>query len=716
MREVDLVISNPSGLHARPAKVFVKTAKQFKSDIRLQHGTKKANAKSMISILTLGVQSGGQIRLFVDGPDEQEALAVLQAAIEEGLGDEHPPQSEPDKIKEGGDSPTPSVDGTRSTDVAPSSNGGPKIQPQERSTSSTEPVSDESIVRGIPASAGIAIGPLYQFRRVEIVLSDQPASDPTQEKAELQAAIQTVVTDLKSLYREVKKRIGGEEAAIFEAHQAILEDPDLFETASERIDKGENAGRAWQGAIKSTAAQLAALDDELLSARAADIRDVGYKVLCILAGVGEDESELPSDPVILIAEDLAPSDTASLDTNQVLGFCTAIGGANAHTAILARALGLPATVGAGSSILNLKNGTIAILNGDTGTLTLEPNQEALVAAKDMQQEQQIRRTTELKVAKEPAITQDNHRVEIVANIGSVADAKQVIEFGGEGVGLLRSEFLFLDRTDAPSEAEQFKVYRDIAVALDGHPVIIRTLDVGGDKPLPYVPMPAEENPFLGVRGLRLCLSRPELLRTQLRAILQAAEFGPLRVMFPMVANVAELSAARKLLDEIQAELAGPKIEVGIMIEIPAAAVMADIFAKDVDFFSIGTNDLTQYMLAMDRGHPELSAQADGLHPAVLRMIDKTVQAAHGAGKWVGVCGELGADPQAVPILVGLGVDELSVSIPAIPAVKAQIRSLSLSTAKKLATEALKCASATEVRRTVDSLSLRTFSKKEVVEE
>ena len=433
-------------------------------------------------------------------------------------------------------------------------------------------------------------------------------------------------------------------------------------------------------------------------------------MLRILVGAGDDESELPSEPVILIAQDLAPSDTASLDSNQVLGFCTAIGGANAHTAILARALGLPAVVGAGSGILNLKNGTQAILNGDTGALTLEPDPEALAAAKDLQQEQQIRRATELKAAKEPAVTQDDHRVEVVANIGSVADAKQALGFGAEGVGLLRSEFLFLDRIDAPSEAEQFKVYRDIAVALEGQPIIIRTLDVGGDKPLPYVPMPAEENPFLGVRGLRLCLARPELLRTQLRAILRATEFGPLRVMFPMVANVAELSAARRVVDEVRVELDIPQIEVGIMIEIPAAAVMADIFAKDVDFFSIGTNDLTQYTLAMDRGHPELSAQADGLHPAVLRLIDKTARAAHAAGKWVGVCGELGADPQAVPILVGLGVDELSVSIPAIPAVKAQIRSLSLSTAKKLAAEALECASATEVRRTVDSLSLRTFSK------
>jgi phosphocarrier protein FPr len=345
-------------------------------------------------------------------------------------------------------------------------------------------------------------------------------------------------------------------------------------------------------------------------------------------------------------------------------------------------------------------------------LTLDPDPEALTAARNLREEHQIRRAAELRAAQEPATTQDGHQVEVVANIGNIADAKQALGFGAEGVGLLRSEFLFLGRADPPAETEQFKVYRDIAVALEGHPVIIRTLDVGGDKPLPYVPMPAEENPFLGVRGIRLCLGRPELLRTQIRAILRAAEFGRLRIMFPMVANLAEFSAARQIVEEVRAELKGPAVELGIMIEVPAAALLADIFAKEVDFFSIGTNDLTQYTLAMDRGHPQLSAQADGLHPAVLRLIDKTVQAAHAAGKWTGICGELGADPQAVPILVGLGVDELSVSVPAIPAVKAQIRSLSFSTAQRLAAEALGCASALEVRRTVDSLSLRTFSKME----
>ncbi|HEX9925053.1 MAG TPA: phosphoenolpyruvate--protein phosphotransferase, partial [Anaerolineae bacterium] len=369
-----------------------------------------------------------------------------------------------------------------------------------------------------------------------------------------------------------------------------------------------------------------------------------------------------------------------------------------HTAILARALGLPAVVGAGAGVLALANGTPVILDGEAGTLTIEPDADTLATARKRQQAQQARREAELQAAQAPAITQDDHRMEVVANIGNVAEARQARAFGAEGVGLLRTEFLFLERADPPTATEQFEVYRDIAVALEGHPVIIRTLDVGGDKPLAYLPLPPEENPFLGQRGIRLCLARPDLLETQLRAILQAAEFGPCRIMFPMVAHLEEWRAARQMVERIRQELKSPAVELGIMVEVPAAALLADSFAREVDFFSIGTNDLTQYTLAMDRTHPVLSAQADGLHPAVLRLIDQTVRAAHAAGKWVGVCGELGADPQAVPILVGLGIDELSVSVPAIPGVKAQIRSLSLAAAQQLAAQALACATAKEVRQ------------------
>jgi len=402
----------------------------------------------------------------------------------------------------------------------------------------------------------------------------------------------------------------------------------------------------------------------------------------------------------VVAHDISPSDTASLDPQRVLGFCTAVGGPTAHAAIIARAMGFPAVVSVGEDVMKLDNGTLAILDGVAGTLVIEPDAETLARAQEAQRLYQARRLAAQASSAEPAVTRDGHRVEIVANIGGVADARKAHAAGAEGVGLLRTEFLFLDRASAPTETEQFEVYRDIALALEGKPVIIRTLDIGGDKPLPYINMAPEENPFLGERGIRLCLARPDLLRQQVRAILRAASYGKLRIMFPMVADLSEWQAARAIVEELRAELYAPEIEVGIMVEVPSAALLAEVFAREVDFFSIGTNDLTQYTLAMDSTHPSLAGKSDGLHPAVLRLIQHTVEGAHAAGKWVGVCGELGADPQAVPILLGLGVDELSISVPAIPMVKAQVRDLTLTEAQRLAQEALACATAPEVRRKV----------------
>ncbi|MFN8458515.1 MAG: phosphoenolpyruvate--protein phosphotransferase [Anaerolineae bacterium] len=687
MKQLDLIIQNPTGLHARPAAVFVNTAKQFQANIRVQHGPKKANAKSVISVLTLGVERGGQICISADGPDEDEALAVLKEAVENGLGDELPG---------GNGHPTgpaqPAPPPTQKVEAIPAS------QPPPIQAADPGPIR-----RGIPAAAGIAIGPVFQFQPGPITITETAtASTPAEENTRLETALASAKTELQTLHQQVLKRIGPAEAAIFEAHLAILADPELSEAASAQINAGHSATQAWPQAVDTLAATLAQVRDELLAARAADVRDVGQRVLRHLTGQPSAGPELPAEPVILIANDLSPSDTVTLDPSRVLGFGTAIGGANGHTAILARAMGLPALVGAGVDILNVPNGTPAILDGEAGTLALHPEAETLAAAHQRQQAFRSRRTTELKAAAEPAITQDNHQVEVVANIGSLADARQAIGNGAEGVGLLRTEFLFLDRPTPPSEAEQFEVYRDILLALEGRPVIIRTLDVGGDKPLSYLPLPPEENPFLGQRGIRLCLARPDLLQTQLRAILRAAAYGPCRIMFPMVTTLEDWLAIRQHITEAQAGLNSSPVGLGIMVEVPAAALIADSFAREVDFFSIGTNDLTQYTLAMDRTHPALSAQADGLHPAVLRLIDQTVRAAHAAGKWVGVCGELAANPQAIPLLVGLGVDELSASVPAIPAVKAQIRTLAWSATQTLAAQALTCATAAEVRQLVRS--------------
>ncbi len=670
MKQIDVVIHNPTGLHARPAKVFVNTAKQFASDIRVEHGSKKANAKSMISMLTLGVERGSQIRILVEGSDEDEALSALETAISSGLGE--------------GETETHT-----STPAAPSTQptNGQLPPPVELSS---------NMIKGIPAAPGIAIGPIYRLQHEEIEIEEtfQGASD---EQERLHTAIERARVQLATLHKQMLQTASTSEAAIFEAHLEILDDPDLLDAVLERITKQQSAARAWQAAIDNRAQAMAKLNDPLLAGRAADIQDVGYRVLRLLMGADDQQISLPDHPVVLVATDLSPSDTASLDRDKILGFCTAAGGPTAHSAIIARALSLPAIVSAGESVLDIDNLTTVILNGTTGVLTITPDETAMRQAETQQQQWLSAISAAQKSATQPAITQDGHRVEVVANIGGLADAEKAAVSGAEGVGLLRTEFLFLERTAAPTEREQFEVYRDIVQAMNGQPVIIRTLDIGGDKPLSYINLDPEDNPFLGERGIRLCLNRPELLRQQLRAILRAAEFGPLRIMFPMIADLSEWRKARAMVTEVQTELGAPQVDVGIMIEVPSAALMADVFAPEVDFFSVGTNDLTQYTMAMDRMHPKLAGQSDGLHPAVLRLIARTVEAAHAAGKWVGVCGELGADPQAGPILIGIGVDELSVSVPAIAPVKAQIRSLNLADAQKLAQQALACGTATEVR-------------------
>jgi multiphosphoryl transfer protein len=439
------------------------------------------------------------------------------------------------------------------------------------------------------------------------------------------------------------------------------------------------------------------VSDPLIAARAVDLGDVGSRVLNFLAHRIEEGPLMPAGPVILLAEDLTPSDTAGLDPAFVLGFCTAGGGPTSHSAIIARALGIPAVVGAGPALLNQPEGGEAILDGNRGSLYVAPGPATLAAARAAQKTMKGLREAEKLRCYEPALMTDGHRVEVVANIGRAEEAAQAVNAGGEGVGLLRTEFLFLDRTSPPTEEEQFAAYCTMVRALNGLPLIIRTLDIGGDKAAPYLNMPAEDNPFLGVRGIRLCLAKPELFRSQLRAIYRSAQYGLVRIMFPMVSTLEELEAAKAIAAEVRWDLGAKPVDIGIMVEVPSAVMMAEEFAQEVDFFSIGTNDLTQYVLAMDRGHPILAKQADGLHPAVLRMVDRTVQAASAAGKWVGVCGGIAGDPRGAAILTGLGVTELSVSIPSIAAIKAQVRRLSLAQAQALARQAVACRTAAEVR-------------------
>ncbi|HSO43834.1 MAG TPA: phosphoenolpyruvate--protein phosphotransferase [Rhodospirillales bacterium] len=659
----DVTIDNPHGLHARPATAFVDLAKAFQAKVRVRLGDQVADGKSLISLLKLGVECGSQLRVMAEGPDAERALASLRAAIEKGLEDEAAAAAE---------AATP-VFAARQT-----------VRYEGRTAA------------GISASPGIAVGAIRQFVRAKIVV-EATAHDPAAELKKLDRAIETAKRELEDIFNEVWKKSGPAKAGIFKAHAEFLEDPEMLEAARAFIRDGRSAGWGWQRTYEDRAGILAAMKDAVLAARASDLRDVGRRVLKLLAETIEDEPQLPDQPVILVADDLTPSDTARLDPRFALGLCTAGGGPTSHTSIIARSLDIPAVVSVGDSVLDIEPGTRAILDGNSGVLIIEPTEADEAQARQALVDHQAQREAERRACYKPAIMTDGTRIEVVANISDVAEAVHAVEAGGEGVGLLRTEFLFLQRDSAPSEDEQFETYSAMTKALNGLPIIIRTLDIGGDKEVPYLQMPAEMNPFLGERGIRLCLARKDLFRTQLRAIFRAAATGPVRIMYPMIATIDELQQAKDITEEARRSVGADPVEVGMMIEVPSSAVMADVFAPDVDFFSIGTNDLTQYVLAMDRLHPQLARQADGLHPAVLRMIDQTVRAADAAGKWVGACGGVAGDPLGVVILSGLGVRELSVSIPSIAAVKAQIRNLSLDKARSLARRALACRTAGEVR-------------------
>ncbi|MBO1079540.1 phosphoenolpyruvate--protein phosphotransferase [Roseomonas haemaphysalidis] len=652
-----------AGMHARPARAVVTLAKSFQSAITLSHGGKVADARSMIALLQLGAGPAARLTLSASGPDAAAALEAMQAAFTDQLGDN---DADPDAPAEAPPPPAradlPMMPGT---------------------------------VAGLPASPGVAVGVLFRFRS-ETAGFAETAADPAAERGALRAALDATRAELRDVAAEMTARIGAKHAEIFAAHAEFLDDPELVTEAEAAIARGASAPAAWQGAAERRAAALAGVGDALLAARAIDLKDVARRVLRQLVGPGAEAAALP-DRAIVVAEDLTPSETANLDPAKVVGMVTSAGGPTAHTAILARAMGIPAVVAAGSGVLELPDGTPAVLDGDRGHLHPHPDDMALAAAEAAMARGKDRAEAAREAAFRPAVTRDGHRVEVAANVRQPEEALAAVAAGAEGTGLVRSEFLFHDRADPPSEDEQFDLYRRLAEGFGGLPVVLRTLDAGGDKPLRFVQHPVEANPFLGLRGLRLSLAEPALFRTQVRAALRAARHGDIKLMLPMVDGLADLRAARDIIERERAALEAPAIEVGIMVEVPSAAVMADQLAEEADFFSIGTNDLTQYTLAVDRLHPTMGARSDALDPGVLRLIDMTVRAAHARGRWVGVCGNMAADAMAAPILLGLGVDELSVSIPNVAALKAQIRALSRAKARKVAALALNCGTAAEVR-------------------
>lgn len=670
-----ILIPNKTGLHARPAAVLASVAKSFKSELKLQLNDRTANARSITAIMALEASRGDKVVIVAKGADAKEAVAKLSKLIADGLGDE-------------GCCPAPAP-ATTTTDKLS------EPPPQRRSANPNE-------LLGVSASPGLAVGNVFQVQRADIAVEEE-GGGVEQEKAKLTEAIAKARAQLEALRAQLHAKADPAKAAIFAAHAELLDDPDFLDIANSTIAKGKSAAFAWKSAARLHAERLASLRNELLAQRANDVRDVGWRVLELLTGVSR---KLPAYPEnsILIAEDLTPSDTATMERGRVVGFATVRGGATSHVAILARSLDIPALAGIEPAALEIGTGTPVVLDGSKGSLLLNPPPQEVERIRQRQARNEARRKEDVAHALEPAVTKDGHRVAVFANIGGVKDAAQVAGIGGEGVGLLRSEFLFMDRSAAPSEDEQAESYAAVLRALGKEkPVIIRTLDVGGDKPLPYLPIPREDNPFLGERGIRVGLDRPEVLRTQLRALLRASKEGELHVMFPMIATLQELRDAKAVLAEESKALGIPAFPCGIMVEVPAVAVMAGTFAKEADFFSIGTNDLTQYTLAMDRGHPKLAPKVDALNPSVLRLIAATIEGGHAHKRLTGICGGIAGDLLAVPILLGLGVDELSVSVPSIPSVKAQIRRLNFSECQELARRALDCTTSEEVRALVSDL-------------
>ena len=665
-----IALANTHGLHARPAKVLAQLAKAFDGEVRLRlvdSGQAAVSAKSLSKLLSLGARRGQVLEIIAEPNVAADALPALLAAIEQGLGEEVEALAAP-------------------VAAAPAMFPEPEL---------LAPLAG-AVIQGVAAAPGIASGPAHIQVARDFDYPLRGESLPI-ERQRLQQALAAVNAEIEALIQRSQAKAIGE---IFITHQEMLADPDLGDEVDQRLRQGESAPAAWMAVIDNAARQQEALKDALLAERAADLRDIGRRVLAQLCG--EADSPAPEQPYVLVMEEVGPSDVARLDPTRVAGILTARGGATAHSAIVARALGIAAVVGAGDAVLLIAAGTALLLDGQRGRLQVAPPADELqrALAERERREQRLQLAREHRL--EPAVTRDGHAIEVFANIGDSKGIDAVVDQGAEGVGLLRTELIFMAHQQAPDEALQEAEYRRVLDGLGGRPLVVRTLDVGGDKPLPYWPIAKEENPFLGVRGIRLTLQRPQVMESQLRALLRAAGDRPLRIMFPMVGQLEEWQQARAMVERLREEISVSDLQLGIMIEVPSAALLAPVLAREVDFFSIGTNDLTQYTLAIDRGHPSLSAQADGLHPAVLQLIDMTVRAAHAHGKWVGVCGELAADPQAVAVLLGLGVDELSVAARSIAEVKAQVRELNYEHARQLAQQALLQGSASAVRALVEN--------------
>jgi phosphocarrier protein FPr len=641
--QAQVTLTNRLGLHARPAAQIVRLARRYRAQVTIDN----VAASSINGVLSLRARQGHQLRICAQGAEAREAVAALVGFIESGCGE----------------------------------------------MAREEPVAQAG---GIAASAGIAIGPLVKLRHAAAEIAARAIGNPEAERQRLMAAVHGAQEETRALYEWSKAHIGEDEAGIFDAQSLFLEDPELAGAVSRRlVEDRVGAESAWQ-------AETAKLADRI-GFRAADVADVAARVLRRLTGQAG-AARVLREPAILSAHDLAPSEVKDFDPAMVLGLCLEAGSASAHSVILARAMGIPVVAGLGPGVSALADGTIVAVDGEQGTVWISPDAGQVAALEDRRREWLAARREAALERHRPAATRDGHRIRVFANISGVEEAAEAVACGAEGVGVLRTEFLFLGRAAAPGEEEQLAAYRAIAESLGGRPLTVRTLDIGGDKRLPYVEIGEEANPFLGWRGIRVMLSRRDLFRTQLRAILRAGAAQPVELLLPMIASLDELRETKALVGEAEAELEREglpfrkNMRIGVMIEVPAAVAIADQLAREASFFSIGSNDLIQYVMAADRTNSRVAPLADPFEVAVLRMIRQTIEAGRAAGIDVALCGELAADPLATPLLLGLGLEEFSVSAPLIPGVKRAISLWSAAEAEGVAREALAMDSSQSVRR------------------
>ncbi|AMB84476.1 PTS N-acetyl-D-glucosamine transporter [Pseudomonas agarici] len=651
-------VAHRGGLYARPAALLRQTAQGFNCEARLCLGDKSASLTSLIGIMGLGVTEQAQVEITCRGTDREAALRALLQVLQ-----------------------TPLAEGKHH--AAPS-----------HPTTSSQPA-ESGVLHGVCAAPGLVSGPLAHLQAIELA-PDTRGHIADEQLQALDIALEKVRAEIYDTLQQAHGRQDHEEQAIFNAHLALLEDPALLDAASQAIEQGSAATHAWSQAIETQCQVLLNLGNPLLAERANDLRDLRQRVLRALLGKAWHPEVAQGS--IVVAQELTPSDLLLISQQKIAGLCMAEGGATSHVAILARGKGLPCLVALGPRLLEIAPGQQLVLDADHGRLELTPDTTRLEEVALAHWQHQLRRQQQQVHSHSPARTRDGLSIEVLVNVASAHEAREANQGGADGVGLLRTEFLFVDRQHAPDEQEQRNAYQGVIDAMGNKPVIIRTIDVGGDKHLDYLPLPAEANPVLGLRGIRLAQARPELLDQQLRALLQVSPLQRCRILLPMISEVDELLQIRQRLDELAAELGiSQRPELGVMIEVPSAALLAEQLAEHADFLSIGTNDLSQYTLAMDRDHAGLAARVDALHPAVLRLIAQTCAGAARHQRCVGVCGALASDPLATPLLIGLGVSELSVSPPQIGEIKERVRSLDAAECRRISQSLLQLGSAASVR-------------------